>query len=52
MRKRAIRILDMVVNAAPFFGGESNVFVPRGLLSDKTEVEPDPDPEPEPEPYP
>ena len=38
VRKRAIRILDMVVNAAPFFGGESNVFVPRGLLTDKTEV--------------
>ena len=40
VRKRAIRILDMVVNAAPFFGGESNVFVPRGLLTDKTEVSP------------
>merc|ERR1719199_157783 len=38
VRKRAIRILDMVVNAAPFFGGESNVFIPSGLLTDKTEV--------------
>jgi len=34
VRKRAIRILDMVVNAAPFFGGESNVFIPKGLLTD------------------
>jgi hypothetical protein len=39
VRKRAIKILDMVVNAAPFFGGESNVFVPRGLLTDKTAAE-------------
>ena len=36
VRKRAIRILDMVVNAAPFFGGESNVFIPSGLLTDQS----------------
>ena len=57
VRKRAIRILDMVVNAAPFFGGESNVFVPRGLLTDKTEVSsrdtnPNPNPSPSPSPSP
>merc|ERR1719310_2349370 len=36
VRKRATRILDMVVSAAPFFADESNVFMPRGLLMDDT----------------
>merc|ERR1719424_622196 len=38
VRKRAIRILDMLLHARLVLGGGSNVFVPRGLLTDKTEV--------------